>query len=376
MAPTVASVSLVGAHRPPVPTTVLANFHRITMENTRLRTSFGAAFPTTMELTQITHEDDLNILGESIPMGASRRLDLGIARLFTHSPVEVPIIIERSTVPGPTVLITAGIHGDEVNGVEVVRQVISHGINKPAKGTVICIPVVNVFGFISKSRFFPDGRDLNRVFPGTKKGSLASRVAHRFTTEVLPLADLCLDFHTGGADRYNAAQVRIAPDDAAVKALADVFHAPFTLVSPYIARSYRETCGKLGIPLLLNESGMSMHLDKEMARRAVDGVIRLLRHLGMLAPGIRVPVPRHTNVLIDHHKWVRADRSGFLHVKVEMHQYVAVGDVLCTISDPYGSKSEPMMAHHAGYVINISRAPMVYQGDAIFNLAVQAPPGN
>lgn len=324
-----------------------------------------------MELTRIAHEDDLTILGETIPLGASRRLDLGIARLFTHSPVEVPIIIERSSVPGPTVLITAGIHGDEVNGVEVVRQIISHGVNKPAKGTIICIPVVNVFGFISKSRYFPDGRDLNRVFPGSKGGSLASRVAHRFSTEVLPVADLCMDFHTGGADRYNAAQVRIAPDDIEVKALAEVFHAPFTLVSPYIAKSYRETCGKLGIPYLLNESGMSMHLDKDMARRAVDGAIRVLDHLGMLAPGIRVPVPRHTNVLVDRNKWVRAQLSGFLHVKVEMHQYVEIGEVLCTISDPYGSKSEPMMAPKAGYVINISRAPMVYQGDAIFNLGLK-----
>lgn len=322
-----------------------------------------------MELMDIAHDGDLNILGQAIPLGTSCRLDLGIATLFTDTPVEVPILIERSTVPGPTVLITAGIHGDEVNGMEVVRQVISHGVNKPVKGTVICIPVINVFGFIGKSRYFPDGRDLNRVFPGTKGGSLASRVAYRFSTEVLPAADLCMDFHTGGADRYNAAQVRIAPDDAYSKAIADVFQAPFTLYEPQIEGSYRSTCQKLGIPILLNESGMSMQLDKEMAREAVDGVIRVLHHLGMLSTGIRVPVPRHKNVVIDDHKWVRADRSGFLHVKVAMHQYVEAGEVLCTISDPYGSMSKPIPAPRSGYIINISRAPMVYQGDALFNLA-------
>lgn len=326
-----------------------------------------------MDLSSIAHDGDLIILGQGVPMGTGRRMDLGIASLFTDTPVEVPIIIERAAVPGPTVLITAGIHGDEVNGMEVVRQVISHGVNKPAKGTVICIPVINVFGFIGKSRYFPDGRDLNRVFPGSKGGSLAGRVAHRFTTEVLPAADLCLDFHTGGAYRYNAAQVRIVPGDPQVKALADMFHAPFTLYEPNIQGSYRETCGRMGIPLLLNESGMSMALDKEMAREAVDGVIRVLDHLGMLDPAIRVPVPRHRNVVIEDTKWVRADRSGFLHVKVEMHQYVEAGEVLCTISDPYGSKSEPMPAPRAGYVINISRAPMVYEGDAIFNLALKAP---
>jgi predicted deacylase len=127
----------------------------------------------------------------------------------------------------------------------------------------------------------------------------------------------------------------------------------------------------MGIPILLNESGMSLRLDKEMAREAVDGAIRVLHHLGMLAPGIRVPVPSHKNVLVADNKWVRAERSGFLHVKVAMHQYVEAGEVLCTISDPYGSKSDPMTAARAGYVINISRAPMVYQGDAIFNMAVQ-----
>ncbi len=322
-----------------------------------------------MALKDIAHEGGMPILGETVPMGASRRMDLGIANLFTDTRVEVPIVVERSDVPGPTILITAGIHGDEVNGMEVVRQLISHGVNKPAKGTIICIPVINVFGFLAKSRSFPDGRDLNRVFPGIKNGSLASRVAYRFTSEVLPVADLCLDFHTGGADRFNAAQVRIAPDHEELRELATVFQAPFTLIDPYIPGSYRETCGKMGIPTLLNESGMSMSLDKEMAREAVAGVIRVLKHLDMLAPGIPVPVPRHRTIFVEKANWVRADRSGFLHVKTQLHQRVEEGDVLCTISDPYGSWSESVAAPKAGYIINISRAPMVYEGDAIFNLA-------
>ncbi|MCO5274945.1 MAG: succinylglutamate desuccinylase/aspartoacylase family protein [Flavobacteriales bacterium] len=328
------------------------------------------AFSSIMELKQIEHPEALTILGESIALGASRRMDLGIANLFTDTPVEVPIIVERAATPGPTVLITAGIHGDEVNGMEVVRQIISHKVNRPARGTIICIPVVNVFGFIGKSRYLPDGRDLNRAFPGSKRGSLASRTAFRFTSEVLPVADLCMDFHTGGGDRFNAAQVRISPGDAALKELADIFQAPFTLYEPIIEGSYRETAGKRGIPLLLNESGMTLNLDKEMAREAVHGAIRVLHHLGMLSPTIPVPTPQHPNVLIHDTKWVRADRSGFLHVKVAMHQYVEAGEVLCTISDPYGTMSAPVLAPKAGHVINISRAPMVYEGDAIFNLGL------
>lgn len=324
-----------------------------------------------MDVKLADRAGDLMVLGQAIAPGESRRMDLGIASLFTDAPAEVPVLVERAEEPGPTVLITSGIHGDEVNGVEVVRQLISHKINRPARGTIICIPVVNVLGFIGKSRYFPDGRDLNRVFPGMSNGSLASRVAHRFTTGVLPAADLCLDFHTGGADRYNAAQVRIAPDDHQLRILADIFHAPFTLFESYIAGSYRETCGKLGIPVLLNESGMSMALDKEMAGEAVDGTIRVLHHLGMLASGIPVPIPQRPSIVVVQSKWVRAERSGFLHVKVAMHQQVEAGEVLCTISDPYGSASLPLLAPRAGHVININRAPMVYQGDAIFNIAVQ-----
>lgn len=323
-----------------------------------------------MELAEKTHPEGIQILGRTIGPGESHRMDLGLASLFTDTPVEVPVFVESALEPGPTVLITAGIHGDEVNGMEVVRQVISHGVNKPNKGTIICIPVVNVFGFIAKSRYFPDGRDLNRVFPGIRNGSLASRVAWRFSNEVLPAADLCLDFHTGGGDRFNAAQVRISPGNPALKGLADIFQAPFTLYEPIIEGSYRETAGKLGIPLLLNESGMALNLDKEMAGEAVNGTIRVLHHLGMLDPTIPVPPPLHPNVLIHENKWVRADRSGFLHIKVAMHQYVEAGEVLCTVSDPYGSMSTPVLAPKAGHIINISRAPMVYGGDAIFNLGL------
>ena len=155
----------------------------------------------------MSEKEILHILGTKVPLGESAKVSFNVAKLHTQNTIDVPIIIERSKKPGPTVLITAGIHGDEVNGVEIVRQIIAKGINKPKKGTIICIPVINVFGFIHMDREFPDGRDLNRVFPGGKNGSLASRVANKLMTEIVPHADLILDFHTGGADRFNAAQI-------------------------------------------------------------------------------------------------------------------------------------------------------------------------
>ena len=166
----------------------------------------------------------LEILGEKIELGESRTIDFNIAKLYTSTSIEIPIIIERSIHPGPTVLITAAIHGDEINGVEIVRQLISRKINKPKRGTIISIPILNVFGFLNTDRAFPDGRDLNRSFPGNRRGSLASRVAYFFTNEILPHADYCIDFHTGGASRFNAPQVRINPGDENLLKLAKKSH--------------------------------------------------------------------------------------------------------------------------------------------------------
>ena len=180
--------------------------------------------------------ETLEILGEKIGLGESRTIDFNIAKLYTTTKIDIPIIIERAAIPGPTILITAAIHGDEINGVEIVRQLIARKINKPKRGTIICIPILNVFGFINTERAFPDGRDLNRSFPGTKRGSLASRVAYHFTHQILPHADYCLDFHTGGASRFNAAQVRVTPEEELLK-LAKVFNAPFTVISNNLKKS-------------------------------------------------------------------------------------------------------------------------------------------
>ena len=206
--------------------------------------------------------DILHILGEAIALGDRREINFNVAKLHTRTTLEVPVIIERSKKSGPIVLFTAGIHGDEVNGVEIVRQIIAKGINKPKKGTIICIPVINIFGFLNMDRAFPDGRDLNRMFPGTKSGSLASRVAYKLVQEIVPKVDLIIDYHTGAANRFNAAQIRIVNDDSQLKKLASIFGAPFVLYSKNLKKSFRNTCFKLGIPMLLFEGGKSFHFNK------------------------------------------------------------------------------------------------------------------
>ena len=217
-------------------------------------------------MASIDENNILTLLNRKIKPGQSAKINFNTAKLYTQTTVEVPIIVERSTKPGPVVLITGGIHGDEINGVEIVRQTIAKGMNKPAKGTIICIPVVNVFGFLNMQREFPDGRDLNRMFPGSKTGPLASKVAYQFTEEILPIADYCLDFHTGGSSRFNAAQIRIDKGDEELLNLAHIFNAPFIVYSKTISKSYRKSCMKLGKPVLLFEGGKSSDSNKEIAK--------------------------------------------------------------------------------------------------------------
>ena len=314
------------------------------------------------------NENVLSILGHDVRLGERKIINMNIAKLYTSTKVEIPVIVERSKIPGPLVLITAGIHGDEINGVEIVRQLIRKKINRPIKGTIICIPVLNVFGFLSMDRNFPDGRDLNRVFPGTKNGSLASRFAFQFTQEILPYADVCLDFHTGGASRFNAPQVRVAEVDSENMKLAKIFSAPFILVSKNLSKSYRSTCNKKGKMILLFEGGKSQSNNKEIAKEGVNGSIRVLKHLEMLPADFEVPELGSKSVVINESFWLRAKYSGLLHLKVTCGAYVEKGAHIATITDPYGTMRHVIKATKNGYVMNTNEAPIVYQGDALFRI--------
>lgn len=317
-------------------------------------------------------EENLEILGQSIAPGESRTVDFSMAKLYTNTKVDIPIIIERAKQPGPTVLLTAGIHGDEINGVEIVRQLIAKKMNKPQRGTTISIPILNIFGFLNAERAFPDGRDLNRSFPGTRKGSLASRVAYHFSQEILPKADYCMDFHTGGSSRFNAAQIRISPGNKDLLSLAKVFQAPFTVYSTNIKKSFRSTCENMGIPILLFEGGKSLESHKQIVRTGVEGVCRVLDSLEMLKEEFSPTKLEQPAVLVKKSRWVRAQRSGLLHVKIKCDKYVDKGEFLATITDPYGTMRFKVLAPNSGYIINVNHAPIVHQGDAIFHISTEA----
>jgi predicted deacylase len=317
----------------------------------------------------LTSTDDICILGHTIKLGETKTIDFSIAKLYSTTNVEIPIIIERSIERGPTVLLIAGIHGDEINGIEVVRQIIARKINRPKKGTIICIPILNIFGFLNASRAFPDGRDLNRVFPGTKTGSLASRVAYHFTKEILPHIDYCLDFHTGGASRFNASQIRIQPNDKRLAHLAKTFNAPFIVMSSNIEKSFRSTCKKMGIPILLFEGGKTLSSNKHIVKNGVEGVMRVLKEFEMLSERLSVLKPDYQSIIIEKSKWTRAHKSGLLHVKVDCGKHVEKGEFLATITDPYGTMRYIVRAPNEGHIINVNHSPVVHQGDAIFHIS-------
>ena len=288
--------------------------------------------------------------------------------------IQVPIIIERGKKDGPTLLITGGIHGNEINGIEIVRQLITKKYNKPERGMVICIPVVNIFGFLNQKRQFPDGRDLNRVFPGSPRGSLASRFAYHIIKEIAPLADYCIDYHTGGDSRFNVSQIRIDGENAETLALAQVFNPPFIIRSARKEKSFRETLYKLNKKVLLFEGGKSLHIDSVVTEHGILGALRVMNHLGIRDFEKEIEASHYKTVLppviLHHTQWIRAKYSGMFHPFIPLGKKVNKGEVLGSVSGPFGYFERKIKAPFTGYVICVNEAPIVTQGDAIFHLSI------
>jgi len=307
------------------------------------------------------------LLENSIQPGTTARLSIEVAKLHTNTPIQIPVIVSHAKQKGPTLLLLAGVHGDEINGIEIVRRIIKRGVHKPTKGTVICIPVFNIFGFLNLSREFPDGRDLNRMFPGAKNGSLASQFAYIFMEKIAPLADVVIDFHTGGSQRSNYPQTRCDFENSASKELCQAFGAPYLIHSPLLAKSVRKSLTKLGKKYVLYEGGKAHDIDDYVVETAIDGVKRVMAHLGMkkLEKGIE-SIP-NTNI-IKQSKWIRASRSGMLNVAITNGKNIEKGDVLATISDPYGKFERSVKAPFKGVILNVNETPLVNKGDALFNI--------
>lgn len=309
----------------------------------------------------------LVILGHEILPGKGAELNLDVAKLHTSTPIQVPVIVHRAKNDGPTLLLMAGMHGDEINGMEIIRRVIRKGWNKPNAGTVICIPVFNIFGFLNVSRELPDGRDLNRSFPGSNTGSLASQFAYHFMKEIAPVVDYVIDFHTGASQRNNFSQIRCVFSDEQSLRLAQVFNPPFIIHSSYISKSIRESMNKRGKKILLFEGGKTNSIEEKVVNEGLDGIKRMLEHLQMRSFKFDNSLNREP-IYIKNSRWVRASHAGMFCLLVENGAQVTVGTVLGIITDPFGKIERKVKSPINGFVFCVNETPVVNKGDALFHV--------
>jgi uncharacterized protein len=311
---------------------------------------------------------EIIVNGIKVRAGQSLNIDIAIARLPTHTLIDLPVFIRRGKEDGPVVLISGGVHGDEINGIVAVRRMLEDNLIQPLRGTVILMPLVNVYGFLSNSRTFPDGRDLNRSFPGSKKGSLASQIAFMMSSQIIPQIDYGIDFHTGGRMLSNYPQVRVDFKDKKGFELAKAFGTHFILDSPRIDKSFRKEAYKQRKHILVYEGGESMRLDDYAVEEAVAGTLRMLQFLEMVE---KAPQPK-LGIILPESSWIRAKVSGIFTSNVRLGQEVRKGQILAKISDPYGQVKIPVKATHNGHVIGLNNNPVVNAGDALIHVGRSA----
>jgi predicted deacylase len=307
------------------------------------------------------------IAGVEIAPGEFKEININIARLPSHTQIDTPIFVARGPEDGPVLALMAGMHGDEINGMEIVRRIIDSGQNKPKRGTVVCMPIVNLYGFLNYSRDVPDGKDINRSFPGNKNGSLASRVAYHLMKEVIPYIDYGIDFHTGGAMRANYPQVRAVLRDPKNIELANAFCAPFTMDAPFRANSLRHEAANRGKNIIVFEGGESLRFDNQTIEEGISGTLRLMKHLGMIDIA---PEPKEQNRVIWNTSWIRAKHAGLFQSNVLCGQLVQKGEWVGTITDPFGEFKEQVMSPETGYVIGLNNIPVINAGDALMHLGM------
>lgn len=311
----------------------------------------------------------LKFADTTIYPGTSVTVELPFTKLYTHTDVDIPVHVIHGKKSGPSMFVTAAIHGDEINGVEIIRRLLKLKSVKNLRGTLYAVPIVNVLGFLARSRYMPDRRDLNRMFPGADNGSLASRLAHLIQTEIVERCQYGIDLHTGANHRGNLPQIRAHCADAETLELARMFGAPVIINSDNMDGSLRESAYSSGVKSLLYEAGESLRFNEPSIQLGVKGVISVMRGIGMIPaaskPSKKVPNPVYTSSTV----WVRAKSSGIVTNKMELGKAVSKGDRLASIVDPFAEKEISIKSPATGIIIGMLNLPLVHQGDALYHIA-------
>lgn len=308
------------------------------------------------------------INGFEVAPGSRETIDLPVAKLYTHTMLAMPLHVVNGKRDGPRLFVSGAIHGDELNGVEIIRRLLKLPALKRLRGTLIAIPIVNVHGFLDRSRYLPDRRDLNRSFPGHERGSLASRVANLFMEEIVAQCTHGIDLHTGGLNRSNLPQIRANLDDAETTRLAEAFGTPVLINANIRDGSLRQAAVEQGIPMLLYEAGEALRFDEVSIRAGVNGIIHVMRALGML-PAVRKRKVQYKPVIARSSSWVRSSESGILRAMVTLGTQVEKETLLGVVADPFGEREVEIRAPYKGIIVGRSNLPLVHEGEALFHLA-------
>ena len=313
--------------------------------------------------------DPLELNGVVISPGTRETMWIPVARRYTAGEVSLPVSVVHGRKPGPRLFVSAAIHGDEINGVEIIRRLLKRSALAKLRGALIAVPVVNVYGFVGQTRYLPDRRDLNRCFPGSATGSLAARLANTFMKEIVHKATHGIDLHTGSLHRSNLPQIRATLSSPGSAQLARSFGAPVIIDASLRAGSLRESVDGLGIPMVVYEAGEALRFDEVAIRAGLRGVLSVMRELDML-PKVKAK-RRPVEPFVAHGStWVRAPESGILDTRLQLGARVAKGEHLGAISDPLGEEEVPIISPTAGVLIGRTNLPLVNEGDALFHIGV------
>ena len=309
-----------------------------------------------------------HIGGHEIAPGTRETVDLPVSVLSDHTPMSMSVHVVHGKRPGPTIFVSAAVHGDEIIGVEVIRRLLRTKSLSRLSGTLLAIPIVNSFGFMNHSRYLPDRRDLNRSFPGSTRGSLAARLANLFITEVVDKSDVGIDIHSAAIHRTNLPQIRVSSGSKKALELAEVFAAPIILRSPIRDGSLRSVARDKTVSVLVYEAGEGLRFDEFAVRLGVTGILNVMRHMEML-PKSKSTKKMATPITSRSSHWERAPMGGVLRTYKGIGDEVTEGDILGAISDPFGDEEVELLPQSAGVIIGRSNLPIVNEGDAIFHIA-------
>lgn len=313
-------------------------------------------------------QEPLKIGGVEIKKGTFNTINIPLPKLY-NTPTNLHLNVIRGRKEGPTVFISAALHGDELNGIEIIRRLKKLNLLKKIRGTLILVPAVNVYGMMNLSRYLPDRRDLNRSFPGSSKGSLAGRIAKIFFDEVVLKCSLGIDLHTGSIHKTNLPQIRTNLDNEYTSKLAKIFEAPVVLHSALLDGSMRAEAQQKGVPILLYEAGEALRFDESSIRIGVKGIINVLRANGNLPKSSKAKNKKKTPIITRTSKWIRSSHSGILRTIKALGDTVENEDVLAYIDDPLADVSYEIKAPFSGVIIGKSQIPLAQEGDAIFHIA-------